>query len=76
MYQNVLIHQLNIMEIEKLKNVNLYVHNFYMVILLQIYVDNQHNVKQVSLLMILEIYVLEHVLYYNKLMDNQHQEDV
>lgn len=64
------------MEIEKLKNVNLYVHNFYMVILLQIYVDNQHNVKQVSLLMILEIYVLEHVLYYNKLMDNQHQEDV
>jgi hypothetical protein len=47
-----------------------------MEILLQMFVDNQHNVKQVFLLMIPKIYVLEHVQYYNKLMDNQHQEDV
>lgn len=64
------------MEIEKLNFVKFHVHNFYMQIQFQIYVDNQLNVRLDSLLMILKIYVFEYVHYYNKLMVIQDQDDV
>jgi len=70
-FQNAQIFLKNIMETQKLKNVNFNVLNFFMGIQLQISVVNQLIVKLDSLQMIFQINVSEFVPQLKKRMDSQ-----